>query len=753
MTDLATPAAPKQMKTIITLLNLVKNELFITIDHAERCLEMFISERHSNASLQQFIQALQQIRGSLTLIEITGATNLTDLMLERALAIPTDAGEEWDNTLSTLSTAIFTLRRYLENFESYPYPLPELLIPIINELKLTNKQPPLADSHFADITVISPPLLHELPATSDPALFGRLRQMYQIGLLGLIKDENRDASLRMMARSMDRLQKYLNDENAARLCWVASAAIESFTDSKMTAFATRKRLFSRVDQQLRKTQINHEPINKALLKDLLYMVALDNALGMKALTVFGAFNLAPLPYNNKILEAEMGKLAGPSQSAICSFTAAVREELVQTQYSIDAFTSNNADHATLTESLLVNLEHLIKTLSLVGLQSAETMLKEQIGILELNKDKGSLSASILDRLADVILHVEGIILNYETNASCDNTEKTMADNDEKVEDNVNQYLKQGRSLAIQESLTGIASAQQNIMGYVESKGDKQYLEKMPQILNEIYGCLLFLNQERAAKIINQCNYYIKTEMLSSDLLPDTKQLDNLADIFASLEFFMETGTLNSNVVADSKVLDLAEESLATLNVPDIELPSAPTPATPIATPEPAAKAEVIPTLDTVVPEPVVATANNNSTKKPAMLFANDDVTADDIAPILQEPKDLDFSLDDFSSFKTTLEEIKQQEQAAPPPKEVIQEIKQEVAKEEAKVQEESKPIVEVEADATPAPAPTPIKLSLEPLASPLDDEEEEKPIKPQPIKKVETDDDIKFTRPENWTLS
>lgn len=64
-------------------------------------------------------------------------------------------------------------------------------------------------------------------------------------------------------------------------------------------------------------------------------------------------------------------------------------------------------------------------------------------------------------------------------------------------------------------------------------------------------------------------------MLNTDTLPDTKQLDNLADIFASLEFFMETGTLNTNVVADNKVLDLAEESLATLNVPDIEIPTAP----------------------------------------------------------------------------------------------------------------------------------------------------------------------------------
>ncbi|MFD1261315.1 hypothetical protein [Entomomonas asaccharolytica] len=737
MTDLATPTTPKQMKTIITLLNLVKNELFITIDHAERCLEMFISERQSNASLQQFIQALQQIRGSLTLIEISGATTLTDLMLERALAIPTEADGQWDNTLSTLSTAIFTLRRYLENFENYPYPLPELLLPVINELRLTDKKPPLPDSYFADISIIQPPLPNPLPETIDLALFGRLRQMYQIGLLGLIKDENREASLRMMSRSMDRLQKHLDDENAARLCWVTSAAIESFTDSRMTAYPTRKKLFSRVDQQLRKTQINHESINESLLKDLLYIVSLDNAFGIKALTVFGAFNLAPLPYNNKVLEAEMNKLAGPSQSAICSFTAAVREELVQTQYSIDAFTSRSADHQTLTESLLNNLEHLIKTLSLVGLQSAETMLKEQIGILELNKNETDLSPSILDKLADVILHVEGIILNYETTASCDDNEKSMASNPDAVEDTINQYLKQGRSLAIQESLTGIGTAQQNIMGYVESKGDKQYLEKMPQILNEIYGCLLFLNQERAAKIIRQCNYYIDTKMLTTDTLPDTQQLDNLADIFASLEFFMETGTLNSNVVADNKVLDLAEESLATLNVPDIEIPAAP-----IAPAVTAKKARAIPTLDTVAPEAI----NNNA--KPASLFTDvyDEKAINNNTETLQESKDLDFNLDDFSSFKVDVTASQEEQKTATIGNTDI--IKEPTAATPAPTVETTKVEEKTLADISASS-----KLSLEPIAQ-TDENKEEKPAtKPQSTEKVQSDDDIKFTRPENWTLS
>lgn len=566
MTDLATSSPPKQMKTIITLLNLVKSELYITIDHAERCIEMFISERQSNASLQQFIQALQQIRGTLTLIEISGASQLADLILKKALTIPVGADQSWDQALTVLSTSLFTLRRYLENFESYPCSLPELLIPIINELRKTNNQPPLPDSYFIDLTITHPSLPFTLPTSEDFNLFGRLRQMYQIGLLGIIKDSNREASLRMMTRSLDRLQKHLDNENAARLCWVTSAALESFIDSEMTSYPTRKRLFSRVDQQLRKTQINHEPINENLLKDLLYMVCLDNTLGPKALAIFGAYDLKPLPYNNKILETEISKLAGPGQSAICSFTAAIREELEHTQATIDSFTDNNSNHKELIEALLVNLEHLIKTLSLVNLQNAETMLREQIGILEIHKQDATLNTYILDNLADVILHVEGIISGYETNAACNRNEKITTEINIE-EDNVNQYLKQGRQLAIQESLVAFNTAQQNITAYIESDGDKQYLDKLPQILNENYGCLLFLNQERAAKIIYQCKYYIDTRMINTSALPPTHELDNLADILASLEFFMETETL-SKPITESKVLDLAEESLLALNIPN-----------------------------------------------------------------------------------------------------------------------------------------------------------------------------------------
>lgn len=760
MNDITTPVltAPKQMKTIITLLNLVKSELFITLDHAERCLEMFISERQSNASLQQFTQALQQIRGSLALIEIKGAMLLTDLMLERATAITEDIEKNCDDILSLLSTSIFKLRRYLENIENYPDLLSQLLIPAINDLRAVEKLPPLPISFFADIKLSYPPLAVPIPKAIDNEAFGRLRQMYQIGLLGLIKEENKEASLRMMSRAVDRLQTVINQEQGVRLCIIAAAALESFTDSNMTPYPARKRVFRQIDQQLRDIQIDHKPCNEILLKDLLYLVLLDNALGPKALTVFSDYNLSPLSYNNSVLETEITNLIGPGQDAICSFTAAITEELTQTQQTIDNFTNAELDYTQLIDPLLTNLKKLLKTLSLVNLHKAEVMLKEQIGVLEQNKDKDSLSPKILDNLADVILNVESIVLQYEANASCNQTIQATPNNTDQTTTNL--YLKQGRELAVKETLSSISTAQLNITAYVESKGDKQFLENMPQILDEVYGCLLFLNQPRAAQIVRQCSLYISQDMLIQEVLQDTKQLDNLADILASLEFFIETGMQQGNN-ADNEVLSLAEESLTSLNAPHFEAPKAapiaPKPAiqpytstaykTPekdtffsttkeISTPEidkpllfeeksPSANTDEtlsfremplsIETKDTLFEE------RSEPTKMEASLFQEESSNeANEIAPSTADHNTLDFKLESFSSF------------TMPTPDDISK----------AKKEEEERQLQALKAKSA---------FSLAPLEDKQTESKEEQETAASASKK--DDDDITFTRPDKWTLS
>lgn len=242
-----------------TSLNLVRDELFATMEEAESSLEHFIADRHNGSLLQQAVENLHQVRGTLNLIELTGAELLAQEVLDQATDIPAGAGEERDVQLSALSNALHVLRRYLENVEANRQEMPELLLPAINDLRQAGGQPALPESFFFSVR-----LDHARPHTAPPAIDGaaresegrRLRHMYQVGLLGFIREQNPQASLKLMGRALSRVDGLFANEPRGRLCWVGAAAVEAQVDGQLLARKSRKQLFSRIDRELKQTLAN-----------------------------------------------------------------------------------------------------------------------------------------------------------------------------------------------------------------------------------------------------------------------------------------------------------------------------------------------------------------------------------------------------------------------------------------------------------------------------------------------------------------
>src|SRR3990167_8518505 len=231
-----------------TSLSLVRNELFTTMEEAESSLEHFIAERHNGSLLQQAVESLHQVRGTLNLVELTGAELL---------------GQE----------------------------MPELLLPAINDLRQAGGQPALPESFFFSVR-----LDHARPRTAPAALDAaakevegrRLRQMYQVGLLGFMREQNPQASLKLMGRAMARLDTLYANEPRGRLCWVGAAAVEAQLEGQLLARKSRKQLFSRIDRELKQILANSQyETPRSLLKELLYLVALADSRGPTATPVRG----------------------------------------------------------------------------------------------------------------------------------------------------------------------------------------------------------------------------------------------------------------------------------------------------------------------------------------------------------------------------------------------------------------------------------------------------------------------------------
>src|SRR5690606_37258270 len=183
------------MVTGATSLSLVRDELFTTMEETEQSLEQFIAERNNGSLLQQAVENLQQVRGTLNLIELAGAELLAQEVLQQATDIPTGAGEERDGQLAALSNALYVLRRYLEHVDVSRQEMPELLLPAINDLRQAGGQPPLPESFFFSVRLDQQRPTTLPNGTASAADARRLRHMYQVGLLGFIRDDRSHGGL------------------------------------------------------------------------------------------------------------------------------------------------------------------------------------------------------------------------------------------------------------------------------------------------------------------------------------------------------------------------------------------------------------------------------------------------------------------------------------------------------------------------------------------------------------------------------
>lgn len=553
------------MVTGATSLSLVRDELFTTMEETEQSLEHFIAERHNGSLLQQAVENLQQVRGTLNLIELAGAELLAQEVLQQATDIPTGAGEERDGQLSALSNALYVLRRYLENVDANRQEMPELLLPAINELRQSGAQPPLPESFFFSVRLDQSRPARMVAANVSADDTRRLRHMYQVGLLGFIREDNPQAGLKLMLRAMARLDSLFGDESRGRLCWVGAAAVEAQLDGQLLPRKTRKQLFSRLDRELKQALANPAyEAPRSLLKELLYLVALADSKGEQASSVREVFGLNALPFTDHLLDEEYQRLSGPGQGVMRSLSSAIREELAGVKDLLDLIERGTAQPDSFG-SLHAQLGKLAKTLGMVGLSSAANALQVQLPVVAGWGASSPAEFNDLHKLAEAVLYVESMVASLERGERRDQRPAATQPGDEGEAFAAHQ-LTEARIVVVDEAQGGLALAKRAITSYLESNGDRMHLANVPVSLQAVRGGLWFLGQERAAKLIGMCADYIQTRMIETQQMPSEQMLETLADALSSLEYYLEGGAVLRPETSPS-VLDLAEESVRALGMP------------------------------------------------------------------------------------------------------------------------------------------------------------------------------------------
>lgn len=549
------------------LLRLVKDEIDSTIHHAEVRLKAY-SEGASDA-LIECAEDFNQVSGACKMIKLPAAEMLAGELSAFIVWMKglSEDDANLDIGISSLTVGITMLSRYLDYIDTNGGYFPELVLPIINEIRLARGKQACSDSFFFsfDRDHLRAPLRSFVnkPAMTLPGVkdLRRLRHMYQVGLLEIIR--NNEGGFRLMKRSLERIEAICGDTKVAEIWPLAQLSIEAMVMGDVELTRSRKLLFAWLDRELRQlsvdgaTYLASEP-SAELIKELCYIIAVSTPVSENIKIAKRSLELSSDIPSDATLRTERSVMLGPDSTVIQAVSIAVSEELAKIKDAIDVHCRSLGENHH--DEILELLESIEKTLHLLELDDLCGEVHAQL------KHLRNLSKEELNDREIAYGPLIGLVLRVEAVMSLMLKGRRLSDvivNTTDTKKSPLGLLEEIRFLTIVESRAGLALAKRSLSSFIDSGWDLLHLGNVPDSLHDVWGALYFLDLPRVANITLNIQHYIEQRLLSGT--PDTpteNDLEALADAVTGLDYYLES--IERDKPLGVGVLEVAEESLEAL---------------------------------------------------------------------------------------------------------------------------------------------------------------------------------------------
>lgn len=550
----------------VTSIKIVEPELTATLLNASKHFEAFMTDRNAVDQLAECKNMLTDVVGVLKMLEIPGALLLAQemlLLLEDIIAQPQ---KTVDFALSALSQAFVAMPCYLEYVLDREQAIPALTLAFVNEVRSARRQPIIFETAISPYALAKAiDLAGKQPAADNlPSLIKRLRQMYQIGLIGLIRDDNLQLKLQLMHRAMQRLA-VASGNMPVRAQWLLTEAVlEALLSGDLQLNFTRKRTLTLVDGLLRQFEQSNAAADMVaevkLLTELAYLVKLSRCTHSAATEVVQRLALSELAISDQVLQRERHIMQGPNAETVRMMVAALREELALCKEQLEVAAQDNSGSVDFANMAGV-FQRTSDILSVIGLTSPSRVLRSMQETVQAWVGQNDCDKEQLLTLADNLLYVESAL--SKLNRFDLNFQAQHEDEDSKRALMTQSQFSEAESIVIQEAQAGIAQAKKDINSFVESHYDKSHIDSVLESLISVRGGVAILGYKRAAAVLAKCVQFIEARMQEPI---DEKQadeiLETMADALISLEYYLSEIELHG--VAPDNALLIAEQSLAAL---------------------------------------------------------------------------------------------------------------------------------------------------------------------------------------------
>ncbi|CDM38928.1 Hpt domain-containing protein [Ectopseudomonas oleovorans] len=553
----------------------VKGEIGETLKQARQALEAFVENPQDPTRMRFCLTYVHQVHGTLQMVEFYGAALLAEEMEQLSKALMEGRVANQGEALEVLMQAILQLPVYLDRIQTARRDLPMVVLPLLNDLRAARGEKLLSET-----SLFSPDMSARLPALPEgsmarlrtaelPVLLRKLRQMLQMALVGVIRNQDLPTNLGYMARVFARLETLCQDAPLGGLWQIASGMAEGLANGSVVNGTSVRTLLRQVDKELKRLVEQgadgiNQPAPDELTKNLLFYVAKAPAQSPRIRALKEQYRLDEALPDNEVVDEERARLAGPDRDAMRSVVAALCEELVRVKDSLDLFVRSDRSQVSELDALLAPLKQIADTLAVLGFGQPRKVILDQIDVIHsLSLGQREPNDAVLMDVAGALLYVEATLAGMVGPSDNSQNEQSHLPTTD---------VAQIHQLVIKEARNGLEQAKDAIIEFIASQWNHEHLARVPGLLTQVRGGLAMIPLQRAADLLNACNRYIQEQLLARKAVPNWQSLDTLADAITSVEYYLERLAEDHGTQGDL-ILDVAEESLETLGYPLKEKPS------------------------------------------------------------------------------------------------------------------------------------------------------------------------------------
>ncbi len=545
----------------ISSVELISEHIKEAIQQATDALEAYHNSSQPSPAQNSALNSLHQLNRIFSFIELKGAEQLTKDIFKIVKQFPDTYSEHQAEQLEAVIYGLTLLIRYIDFICTKPFDLPQLLFAPINDVRNAANLPPFIESSLFKANH------QKIRDTSAKSEFlddyeivkasRRLRQMFQMGLIEIIRKTNVHGGLGMMARALSKLDNQCGSPNSPNLWWIAQGVVEAFLNGGVLVNPTRIKLLARLDLQIRELgQVDHNLRYKTreeadkLTFELLYLVSLSDAKDDLTQEIKAHFELPNYGLTERNLTQEFLLLKGLSEDDYETLFATILDDIlkVQTDLIAEEYAADSEEQSQLYQQL----KQMHSLFTVLEYKKDEMALKEACERVQLSMNKHvALSDSDRQFASDCLSQIETRLYENRKDKPQGGAQPLQ------------------REMLSPEKLQACKSAQKymhhiiaQLERYSQSDHEPDLLQAVPSTLQRAAEEIQQIDANNIVQLIVELidvfnRYFVKQ--------PATLEaLELLADILVSIEFYLETR--GNQHRPSEKIYQFADENLAKLKV-------------------------------------------------------------------------------------------------------------------------------------------------------------------------------------------